>query len=70
MSGKRYPGELKIEAVKQVVDRDLPPELTPGMILATSALGRKRTPPRDSQLSRQIGSFRSGSDIVIQASER
>ena len=39
MSGKRYPGELKIEAVKQVVDRDLPPELTPGMILATSALG-------------------------------
>ena len=40
MSGKRYPGELKIEAVKQVVDRDLPPELTPGMILATSALGR------------------------------
>ena len=36
MSGKRYPGELKIEAVKQVVDRDLPPELTPGMILVTS----------------------------------
>ena len=41
MSGKRYPGELKIEAVKQVVDRDLPPELTPGMILATSFQGRQ-----------------------------
>ena len=43
MSGKRYPGELKIEAVKQVVDRDLPPELSPGMFLATSALGRKQS---------------------------
>ena len=43
MSGKRYPGELKIEAVKQVVDRDLPPELTPGMILATSFQGRQQT---------------------------